>query len=231
MTAALSVTVVLLIGVRLRPRPRRVAELHRVASAPARPPAFRALTVRGRPRPLRRRRVDPSELAAWCSDLAAACRSGDTLAAAVRGCRPPVGAAEPIGALVLAIDRGVPLADAVSRLDAGPAADGLDLALTVVRACARTGGPPAEPLDRAAAALRARAAESADRRTHSAQARLSAVVMTILPTAMLLLLVATSGSVRSALGTPIGSLSVAVGIGLNLLGWRWMRRLIDRSVG
>jgi Flp pilus assembly protein TadB len=89
------------------------------------------------------------------------------------------------------------------------------------------GGHPAEPLDRAAAALRARAADRAERRTHSAQARASALVMTWLPIVVLALLVAMSGAVRSVVVTPFGAWSVLAGAGLNLTGWRWMRRLVD----
>ena len=103
----------------------------------------------------------------------------------------------------------------------------LDIAVTVLAACATSGGPAAEPLDRAAAVLRGRAAASAERRTQSAQARMSAVVMTVLPVAMLALLIATSGSVRDAVRAPIGLVVIAAGLSLNALGWRWMRRLID----
>ena len=45
-------------------------------------------------------------------------------------------------------------------------------------------------------ALRGRAADRADRRVQSASARLSALVMTLLPAAMLLVLLLTSRSVR-----------------------------------
>ena len=53
------------------------------------------------------------------------------------------------------------------------------LALGVLHACADLGGPAAQPLDRTASTLRARAADLADREVHSAQARLSAVVLTL----------------------------------------------------
>jgi Flp pilus assembly protein TadB len=64
---------------------------------------------------------------------------------------------------------------------------------------------------------------------HSAQARLSARVMTALPLAMLMLLVATSDSVRRVTVSPFGALVVTVGVALNLIGWRWMRATIERA--
>ena len=67
---------------------------------------------------------------------------------------------------------------------------------------------------------------AAERRTQSAQARLSAVVMTVLPLAMLGLLLVTSSTTRQAATTPLGLLVIATGAVLNLAGWRWMRRII-----
>lgn len=167
---------------------------------------------------------DAASVAAWVDQLARAVRSGAALAGAIRDADPPAHHTATVDAIVLALERGAPLREAV---DVDTGSRDLALALTVLRACATHGGPPAEPLDRAAAALRARAADAAERRTHSAQARLSAVVMTVLPVAMLVLLITASGSVRSAVGTSLGLTTLAVGAALNVAGWRWMRRLID----
>jgi tight adherence protein B len=103
----------------------------------------------------------------------------------------------------------------------------LELAFVVLRACALHGGPASEPIDRAAATLRARDADDADRRTQSAQARLSAVVMTILPGAMLATMLVTSDATRLIMRSPIGLIIVVIGGGLNVIGWHWMRRMID----
>ncbi len=128
-----------------------------------------------------------------------------------------------IDPITLAVDRGRALTDA---LDVRSPSPHLALALSVLRACTANGGPPAEPLDRAAATLRARAVAAAERQTQSAQARLSAVVMTVLPVAMLVLLLLTSSATRAAAGSPLGVLAVTIGGALNLIGWRWMRRII-----
>jgi tight adherence protein B len=106
-----------------------------------------------------------------------------------------------------------------------------DLALVagVLAACLRQGGPAAEPLDRAAGILRARAAEAGERTTQSAQARLSAQVMTALPAAMLAVLIATSASVRVAVSTPAGATALLAGAALNVAGWWWLRRLLRNA--
>jgi tight adherence protein B len=145
----------------------------------------------------------------------------------VRAGTAPPAVEHVVESICLALDRGQPLADALRPT--GLESPHLDVVLTVLRACARHGGPAAEPLDRAAATLRARAADHADRLTHSAQARMSAVVMTCLPVAMLGLMLLTSASVRVAVGSPVGLLAVGVGAVLNAIGWLWMRRTIGRD--
>ncbi|WP_300624115.1 type II secretion system F family protein [Ilumatobacter sp.] len=164
-------------------------------------------------------------MAAWCDELSRATRTGSTLPAAIRAAPVPASCGEQIGQLTFALDRGMPLRDAIAG---APRAPHLDLALTVLTACAEHGGHPGQPLDRAAATLRARAADLADRRTQSAQARLSAVVMTILPLLMLAVMLVASAPIRGALASPVGLVVLVIGGALNVLGWRWMQRLIDR---
>ena len=221
-------TLVLLLGgqLRLRPRARIVGAPERpiTAAVPADPRRGIAHLRFARNRAPQRPTPPPEEVAAWCDALARAVSSGTTLTAAVREVEPPASCTGAIASIRLALQRGLPLSDAC---DVPAAAPNLDAALTVVRACAAHGGPAAEPLSRAAAMQRGRAADIADRRTHSAQARLSAMVMTALPMCMLALLLLTSGSVRHVVASPLGVGTVLLGAGLNLLGWRWMRRLID----
>lgn len=220
MTAAVCTMVaVVAIGAALRPRPepRHVTDLARRRSA-----RWRGLRQHRR-RPRRSPTATAAEVAVWCEGLARVVRGGSTLGTALRTTDPPASCSAHIDEVVLTLDRGSRLADALAGPTPSPH---LDLAVTVLRACAINGGPPAEPLDRAAATLRGRAADAAERQTQSAQARLSAVVMTILPTAMLALLFATSSTTRTAAMTPIGSVAIALGAALNIGGWRWMRRII-----
>lgn len=221
MTAALLTGLAIAVaGLALRPRPvaRRAAE-----------PIARRRRTPGNRASRRSRTNDATEaadVAAWCEAMARLVRSGSTLAAAIRTAEPSAPAADQVAAVLHRLERGARLADA---LQVSSGSRHVELALTVLRACAINGGPPAEPLDRAATALRGRARDAAERRTQSAQARLSALVMTVLPMAMLAVLLATSPATRAASATPAGLLVVGLGAVLNLVGWRWMRRIIERA--
>lgn len=221
MTAALlAIAFVLALGARFAPRPAPRRELR----AEQQPTPVRK---RWWPLPIRRRTRPPTagEVAGWCDDLARATRSGSTLSNAIRCTAPPASFAATVEQIVHALDRGVPLRDALHA--SGPTSPHVDLALIVVRACADNGGPPSEPIDRAATTLRGREADAADRRTQSAQARLSAQVMTALPGAMLGVLWLTSGATRDAVATRYGLVLISVGVALNLIGWRWMRAIVN----
>ena len=145
---------------------------------------------------VRRARLSDDEVASWCDDLARLMRSGSSLASALRSAAPGPALAPIVAPIGLALDRGDSVAGATRRVAWHGAS--VDLALGVVRACADLGGPAAQPLDRTAATLPRRAADLAERQVHSAQARLSAMVLTLLPLAALALLVATSPPSRTA---------------------------------
>lgn len=169
--------------------------------------------------------VDETLLARWCQDVARSLRTGASLAVAFGeacGRVPAVGAN--FAEVVRAQRRGASLAVALGRRDDSDDASGLVAA--TIRTCARLGGAAAEAIDRTATMLHARAAARAERRVHSAQAELSAKVLTILPIAVLALLVATDHDIRDALGTPAVRVCLVAGLALNLTGWWWMRRII-----
>jgi tight adherence protein B len=224
--ALLAAAAVLLLGARLRPTPstRPIAGVH---PATARLDKERTRLARAVWRVATRRRppaADPVELAGWCDALARALRGGDTLHRALRGTAPPGCVAGALAPAMLALERGTSVAAAIDEVDSD--SPHLGLVVVVLRACADSGGAAAEPIDRAAAALRQRAALDAERANQSAQARLSAIVMTLLPGAMLLVLLATSGAVRATLLSPLGALLLGTGAVLNLCGWTWMQRII-----
>jgi tight adherence protein B len=125
------------------------------------------------------------------------------------------------------VTRGEPLVAALESSTVDPASPA-GLALTVLRSSARFGGPAAVPLERAAATLRVRAAVVAEQQAQSAQAQLSARLLTLVPIALLGLLAVTDGKVRAALGTPPGVGVVVLGGLLNIAGALWMRRIIGR---
>jgi tight adherence protein B len=166
-------------------------------------------------------------LAAWCDALARALRGGATLRHALCNVPPPEDTQALFTPALLALERGAPVAVALSQIESS--SHDLDVVLVVMRACAEHGGAAAEPIDRAAATLRQRAALAGERRTNSAQARMSALVMTCLPGAMLALLALTSHSVRAGATSSMGLFALALGVVLNVAGWGWMRRLIARA--
>lgn len=168
-----------------------------------------------------RGQAGPAELAAWCDALARDVRAGATLGSALRSLEPPPRSR--LGVIGMRLHRGVPLDEAldISALSVHERA-----VTTVLGAVARAGGPAAQPLDRVAATLRRRAADDAERTAQSAQARLSALIMTLLPGVVLGLLLATSQPVRSESTSPLGAAIVTLGVAMNILGWLWMRRLI-----
>ena len=183
---------------------------------------------------LRRRQRSPvadDDVAEWCVQVARGVRAGSSLAHAV----VQAGAAAPAGAaafqpLVHALARGRGLAEAVADAagDDDPAS-ATGLVGSVLSACAELGGPAAVPLERVAATLHARSAERAERRVNSAQARLSATVLSTLPLGVLALLAVAEPAVRSALVAPVGVACVVVGGLFNLAGWCWMRHLVGAA--
>ena len=81
-------------------------------------------------------------------------------------------------------------------------------------------------LQRTSWALRERHAISAERRVYASQAVFAARILSWLPVVFGGLMAATNESVRSVyFGGPIGLLCVIIGVGLNVVGRRWMKRI------
>lgn len=81
-------------------------------------------------------------------------------------------------------------------------------------------------LDAAANAQQEWARLNADRRAASAQVRISALVVAGMPVVFIGLAgQGPHGPAQVLLGEPIGWVALAIGLGLDLLGWRWMRSL------
>jgi len=204
---------------------RRVADARRLVT-PRRPvhPVHR----RGRGRA---QAPTSSEVAAWCDDLARLVRGGSSISSALA--TSPDHPALATLATTVAGDtaRGHALAGALRRAhQRAPSAD-TSLVVGVLAACAELGGPAAAPLERAAVTLRTRAAIAAEHDVHSAQARLSARVLTVMPVGLLVLGVLADRGVRTALMSPLGIVVVIVGLLCNCLGWWWMRHVLSSSVG
>jgi len=182
-----------------------------------------------------RRLPSPSaeDVATWCEALARQVRSGASLRHAAETVEPASAVLqrhlEPLrhrltrGVALHAATAGSATATATERMTAG--AD-LRLALDMIGVAASLGGSPAAALDRTATTLRRRATDRAERRSQAAQARISAHVLTVVPVALLALLVLSDPAIRAAVTTPVGTACVVGGLVLNGLGWLWMRAVI-----
>ena len=105
------------------------------------------------------------------------------------------------------------------------------VALHSMGVAATLGGPVALTLQHGSLVLRDRHAARAEALAHSAQARLSATVLTVLPIAFTVVAFATSDSFRGAAVSQVGTVAIALGLGLNLAGRWWMARLVRRGSG
>lgn len=185
-----------------------------------------AVASRGR---RRTRVVDELVMAEWCEHAARSLRGGASLTRAIADASAAVPSAAPaFGSVLHALGRGRGLAAALGSLQPDPSRP-LGLVVPVLQACAELGGPAAQPLERTALVLHGRAAEAAERRMASTQARFSARVLTLLPAGTLAALTVAEDSTRAALATPAGLSCVALGGACNIAGWWWMRRIILRA--
>jgi len=230
-TVGAAVVAVVVAATALHPRPRRPVRddtTPRSFGASRLHPTIETMARSWRRRRMLRRPPTPRLVAEWCDDIARQVRSGASLRdALVSATSADAGIERVVDTLRLAIDRGASVTDAVGRVDSG--GPHVQLALSVIGTASRVGGPSAAAIDRTAMSLRRRAAEIDDRSTHAAQARLSTHVMTALPLLMLTTLTVTDDGVRAVTVSPIGAACIGAGLALNLLGWLWMRRIMEAA--
>jgi tight adherence protein B len=165
--------------------------------------------------------------------IASALRAGRSIGTAV--CDTAAAAEPPLGPelshAAAALDAGAGLERAVQAwvTVAGPSRD-VALAATAIGLGGRAGGEVARALDRVAATLRERRELRAEVRALATQARASAGVLTVAPLAFAAIVSTVEpGVVGFLVGSPIGWLCLAAGLGLDGLGALWMARIV-RSV-
>ena len=91
----------------------------------------------------------------------------------------------------------------------------------------RTGGALSAALDGLASTLRARRSAARELRSLTAQARLSAAILGLLPIGFFLFLsVVARRDVETAFGTPVGTGAVLLGFTLQACAYLWIRRLL-----
>jgi len=130
--------------------------------------------------------------------------------------------------LVDRIDVGTPVGEALTDwADAQGSEDAL-LIVGVLDLHRRSGGDLPTVLDSLAGTLRERRAAHRDVRALTAQARLSGVILGMLPIGFFGFLLLTSRrEMLQAIGTPFGRTALGVGLGLEMLAFLWIRHLLE----
>lgn len=177
----------------------------------------------GRVRRVRQRAPTADEWAAVLDGVSAEVRTGSSLAVALQ---QALVRHQPHGQAI------TPSATLAAMATATAAAADPDEAVVVqaISAAHSLGGPVAATIDAAAALLRERSAIRSEALAYSAQARLSARVLTGVPLAFAGWSLLSSRSFRTALLSTVGLASALIGAMCNLIGWWWMRRIVGKVI-
>jgi tight adherence protein B len=175
----------------------------------------------------RDRRWQIARLAALLHGLSRALRGGKTLPAAlqhVAADRAIAGAG--LRRAARRVHDGSPVHEEIDRWATALEHRDADLVRAVVNTGAATGSALAASFDRAAASLQERSDLQREIAALTAQARASALLLTVAPVAFLLVVaISDPGVVAFAATTGIGRLALVCGVALDAVGWFWMRRL------
>lgn len=179
---------------------------------------------------LRRRRAVRvvAALPAALELLATEMRAGNTLQ---QGVATVASGADPLASDMTGIQArvgfGASFADALARWVGERPHPSVKAAAGALAVASTAGGASASALEGLAASLRDRASVAAEARSQSSQARLSAVVIGLAPIGYLAFSAAVDRrSLDVLLGTAIGRVCFALGIGLEILAAGWMRRML-----
>jgi tight adherence protein B len=179
----------------------------------------------------RRRRITKvlAQLPGFLDTLAGNVRAGRSLPEALVGSVPllPGGIREEAAWLVRLIRLGTPVPDALSAWEARLPSPEIVLAVRPLRIASSRGGNIASLLERTRDILRSRQRQREKMRSMTAQARLQAWVLTLLPPAFLLVLSGMEeGFLAAVTGTPAGRLLLAAAGTLQVCGWLLIRRIL-----
>jgi tight adherence protein B len=191
--------------------------------------ALTVFVVRRRRRSGRHARA-AEQIADAVSAVAAGLRAGLSLPQAFAYARDE--AEEPLrrelGDLVDAIDTGMPLTDALGQWAEVHDSEDARLIAGVLDLHRRSGGDLPAVLDGLTSTLRERRAAHREVRALTAQARLSGVILGLLPIGFFAFLLITSRrEMLDAIGTPIGGTALGIGLGLELVAFVWIRHLLE----
>jgi tight adherence protein B len=185
--------------------------------------------VTARRRNAKRDALIEEQLLDLVTSLASSMRSGRSLEQALTSAadeiRSPLGPT--LRELVDTVALGVPLDDALERWSTRLGSDEARLVVGVLRLHRRAGGALTGPLDEVAATLRSRRSASRELRSLTAQARLSAAILGLLPVGFFLFLsVVSRRDIEDAIRTPAGTGAIAVGITMQAAAFVWIRSLL-----
>lgn len=168
-------------------------------------------------------------LSSMCDAIARALKSGrsahQALADAIGGRAPVSPHWDEVRRLLLAGDSMSRSLDHVTRSPTVSPDDRLCAELLSAAVVGPT--PVAAGVEHAAAVLRDVAASRADLAVATSQARLSALILTVLPLVVLAGGFLTNHAFRASVASMSVLVPMAVGIALNRAGWAWIKRLLD----
>lgn len=172
-----------------------------------------------------------ADLPGALEDVARSLRSGTSLRVALAEASTTAGPARrDLAVVVEHIDRGVSIGDALDAWAGRRPAAEVRLAVAALGLGLDAGFTSARTVDGVAATLRERAAVAGEVATQAAQARLSALVIALLPVAFTTWACLTDGRIAGFLfATPAGWACLFGGVTLNAVGAAWMARIM-RSV-
>jgi Flp pilus assembly protein TadB len=164
--------------------------------------------------------------------MARALRSGSSLRLAIA--EASTTAVAPLAAalddMVDVAARGRPLTAAIDQWSATTPGSGVPLVAAALALSAELGGAAARSLDGVAGTLRDRNGVRREVRALSAQARASALVIATAPLVFLAVVAAADpGTLGFLIGSPGGLLCLGGGMGLDVVGGWWMRRIVARA--
>lgn len=200
------------------------------------PGALIAVVIAAVVRTVRRRRalaVTPVAVEERFADavgaLAAAVRSGASLTQAIRyaatEAMPPV--RDDLAGIVEQLDTGIALDRAMRSWSATRPNANVELVVGALELHRRSGGDLPAVLDQVVGAIRDRVSISREVRSLTAQARMSAWILGLLPVGFFAFLWLTSRrDIEGAMSTPVGIACVIGGLILELGAFAWIRKLL-----
>ena len=185
--------------------------------------------VARRRRAARRAAAVQDQLAQAVSTIASCLRSGRSVSQAIElsaeELDPPLGPS--LRRMADRVELGDPFPETVEAWALDVGGPDVRLAAGVFQLHRRTGGALASTLEELGSTLRKRRSAARELRSLTAQARLSATILGLLPIGFFLFLSAVARQdMQDAYQTSLGATAIAVGLALQALAYLWIRRLL-----